>query len=843
MTHNKSLEEQLQSLFSGLEELLETDEPLSEPALDPAPGPIDPLVDAPAETIPAPVPPDPQRNGTPAAPPPEKPPASDLLAPPLPAVSPAPLGWSAVPALNPPRPVNRPGVNWRFMGWSVFTTVVFLLLIAFGQALLFASPGEQQAGGQPRFVLPPTPTPLVLPTQTATPMPRPVAPGQGFSFAQATAMPTPVPGGQVLILTPEARSAGWVASADETIISPYDPQNHFGDSYLYAGVLAGKIYHGAIQFNLSRIPRGAQVYAASLRLTGLRADQLGQPGQWRLQMLAPEVDYHWRDQNFEQIHAAAVWTTLEPALVPEMLGEDRVNLFEFTPEQLRLLERRVLEGGDKSGRLVSFRLDGPLSGENNLFAWDSGAGPASKGKNAGPQLFMSLGAPPAATPPPYYVVITSTPTPETIETAVLISLQMTAQAERIGTATPLPPHWVTPVVVTVTPTAANKATAAKMAAQATAIALTTGEPPNLATATATPTYVVITSTPTPLTLETAAAQAALVTAAANTVGTATPFPKNWVTPVVVVSTPTPENTATVSYWQAVALTTGTATPTPGNVQTATPTPVLLVPMISPTTTPTPTPTFQPVPAALVGQIVFLSDREGASEAERQRADKLKVTPTVIPQPYVYNPVTGQVQRLTDLWPYQSAARRDAWSADKRYQTYNQKLLWTNIEGRPTQNFAIHTYDYHYNVETQITFFGQGDAWDPAWSPLAERVALVSNDSGDDEIWVINRDGSNALRLTETNEAYNAQHIGKDNFLPEVNGHPSWSPDGTQIVFWSNRSGNRQIWLMDADGSNQRLLLPPTAYADWDPVWIKYTDPPPSLERLPDWRFVKPDNEK
>ena len=44
-------------------------------------------------------------------------------------------------------------------------------------------------------------------------------------------------------------------------------------------------------------------------------------------------------------------------------------------------------------------------------------------------------------------------------TAVANSLRMTAEAEQFGTATPLPPNWVTPVVVTAAPTPKNQATA------------------------------------------------------------------------------------------------------------------------------------------------------------------------------------------------------------------------------------------------------------------------------------------------------------------------------------------------------------------------------------------------
>jgi TolB protein len=53
-------------------------------------------------------------------------------------------------------------------------------------------------------------------------------------------------------------------------------------------------------------------------------------------------------------------------------------------------------------------------------------------------------------------------------------------------------------------------------------------------------------------------------------------------------------------------------------------------------------------------------------------------------------------------------------------------------------------------------------------------------------------GNNIVRLT--------------NNTWEWDKHPTWSPDGAQIAFYSNRdSGRRQIWIMNADGSNQRNL--------------------------------------
>ena len=59
-----------------------------------------------------------------------------------------------------------------------------------------------------------------------------------------------------------------------------------------------------------------------------------------------------------------------------------------------------------------------------------------------------------------------------------------------------------------------------------------------------------------------------------------------------------------------------------------------------------------------------------------------------------------------------------------------------------------------------------------------------------EVFVADSDGSNQRNLTNH---------------PAFDGWPSWSPDGRQIVFASNRRANYQIFVMNADGSNVRLV--------------------------------------
>lgn len=91
---------------------------------------------------------------------------------------------------------------------------------------------------------------------------------------------------------------------------------------------------------------------------------------------------------------------------------------------------------------------------------------------------------------------------------------------------------------------------------------------------------------------------------------------------------------------------------------------------------------------------------------------------------------------------------------------------------------------------------------PAWSPDGSKIVFDSNRDGNWEIYAMNEDGSDQMRLTEN---------------PARDGEPSWSPDGTRIVFDSDRDGNREIYIMNTDGSNQTRLTDNPAN-DGMPSW-------------------------
>jgi hypothetical protein len=97
---------------------------------------------------------------------------------------------------------------------------------------------------------------------------------------------------------------------------------------------------------------------------------------------------------------------------------------------------------------------------------------------------------------------------------------------------------------------------------------------------------------------------------------------------------------------------------------------------------------------------------------------------------------------------------------------------------------------------------------PSWSPDGTRIAIASNRDGNWEIYVVNADGSGSQRLTN-NSATDLR--------------PRWSPDGTKIAFQTNRDGNQEIYSMNPNGTGQTNLTNNAAddvLYDWLTVPIK-----------------------
>ncbi len=179
------------------------------------------------------------------------------------------------------------------------------------------------------------------------------------------------------------------------------------------------------------------------------------------------------------------------------------------------------------------------------------------------------------------------------------------------------------------------------------------------------------------------------------------------------------------------------------------------------------------------RIVFMSDRDG-------HVPKGGVRTTF--EIYVIDADGGNPQNLTN---HPNTDASPAWSPDGKRIAFS-----SNRE----VNFEIYVMDADGRNPQKLTN-NHGDDWYPSWSPDGKRIAFSSDRDihfiGEDgitsEIYVMDTDGGNPQRLTENRKNDES---------------PAWSPDGTRIVFSSDRKGdwvNYQIYVMDADGGNLQRL--------------------------------------
>jgi len=153
----------------------------------------------------------------------------------------------------------------------------------------------------------------------------------------------------------------------------------------------------------------------------------------------------------------------------------------------------------------------------------------------------------------------------------------------------------------------------------------------------------------------------------------------------------------------------------------------------------------------------------------------------------------------------SSERHPSWSSDG-----TQIAFTSNRDGNP----EIYVMDADGTNLVKLTNNAAIDQG-PDWSPDGTQIAFMSSREGDRDIYVMEADGTNPVKLTGGE--------GK-------NRDAAWSPDGTQFAFMSNREGLWQIWVMNRDGSNPTKLTQSAggaALPHWSPDGTKivYTDVP------------------
>lgn len=173
------------------------------------------------------------------------------------------------------------------------------------------------------------------------------------------------------------------------------------------------------------------------------------------------------------------------------------------------------------------------------------------------------------------------------------------------------------------------------------------------------------------------------------------------------------------------------------------------------------------------RIVFSSNRDGDYEI------------------FVMNADGSGIQQLTHN---DASDINPAWSPNGKqiaFQTYRDgqaEIYIMNADGSEQQRMTIH---------------GNFDG-EPTWSPDGNKIAFTSTRTGTPFIYVMNNDGTGVMQLSNQPASF-----------------ASWSPDGGQIAYSADLDGDSflELWVMNADGTNQRMLHDPYGQIDdWAKGW-------------------------
>ncbi len=86
---------------------------------------------------------------------------------------------------------------------------------------------------------------------------------------------------------------------------------------------------------------------------------------------------------------------------------------------------------------------------------------------------------------------------------------------------------------------------------------------------------------------------------------------------------------------------------------------------------------------------------------------------------------------------------------------------------------------------------------PTWSPTGVQLAFAADLDGDLEIWAV-QNADDVLSGTVSDLFQLTRNTAQDL-------HPTWAPDGTQLVFQSVRTGNWELWQINIDGSDEKRV--------------------------------------
>jgi len=128
---------------------------------------------------------------------------------------------------------------------------------------------------------------------------------------------------------------------------------------------------------------------------------------------------------------------------------------------------------------------------------------------------------------------------------------------------------------------------------------------------------------------------------------------------------------------------------------------------------------------------------------------------------------------------------------------------SEAEAEPIENKEIWIMNPDGTDQVQVTV-DLSDDRNPSLSPNGMQIAFASDRTGNFDIWILDLETGELTQLTD--------HVADDT-------QPEWSPDGKKIVFTSERAGSKDVWVMDVDfGDFEQLTF--SNFTEKRPYWAQ-----------------------
>jgi Tol biopolymer transport system component len=141
----------------------------------------------------------------------------------------------------------------------------------------------------------------------------------------------------------------------------------------------------------------------------------------------------------------------------------------------------------------------------------------------------------------------------------------------------------------------------------------------------------------------------------------------------------------------------------------------------------------------------------------------------------------------------------AWSADGNTLYFSAMRVKPDYSDYRPDKWAVYAYRIAGGTVRRLV----GSAFSVAAAPSGDRIVVGKLVDGNRDLFILDAEGNEIARLTSD---------------PADDFGAAWAPDGRRIAFTSKRTGHAAVFVADADGSNPRRLVDAGADRTFNPTW-------------------------